>query len=396
LTLEFKKISKLFAQISAQAAERQERIDAVVPRVWQILQEHSLDTDLRDRAQAVATEQKWRGAIPTREPLDLVQDPPKQPTRYTIIAGDGSQIYPDLHGAVLYYLINVGTIVYRHGSGNAPTTETTPTIRYESDMEFDQEEQSVLVPSTAEVDARRSLAEMEKVCELALAEPKTEPKLILMDGQMAFFANSFAMSKNLADRLLHDYLHLLEELRVNRVPVAGFFSRRTSMMVTSLARLAISSSPPDQAVSAAPPFEGVPDTAIFAEKLGPGQRSAVFEIGAKWNIDVYRQAQHSIHFFYVNVGSAARPEIARIEAPEWVATNRALLDLIHGAVVAQSQPATGYPYVLSRAHEIAVVRNEEQATLEEMLLGRLATQGIYLYPSGKARAKDVLVSATRS
>ena len=225
MTLEFKKISKMFAQISTQAVARKERIDAVVPRVWQILQEHALDADLRDRAQAVATEQKWRGAIPTKDPLDLIQDLPEQPLRYTIIAGDGSQIYPDLHGAVLYYLINVGTIIYRHGSGSAPAVETTPTIRYESDMEFDQEEQSVLVPSTAEVDARRSLAEIEKLCELAGAEPNTAPKLVLMDGQMAFFASNFAMSKQLADRLLHDYLRLLDELRANQVPVAGFFSR---------------------------------------------------------------------------------------------------------------------------------------------------------------------------
>ena len=396
MTLEFKKISKIFTQISTQAAARQERIDAVVPRVWQILQEHALDTDLRDHAQAVATEQKWRGAIPTKDPLDLIQDLPEQPPRYTIIAGDGSQIYPDLHGAVLYYLINVGTIVYRYGSGSAPTTETTPTICYESDMEFDQEEQSVLVPSTAEVDARRSLAEIEKLCELARTEPNTAPKLVLMDGQMAFFASSFAMSKQLADRMLHDYLHRLDELRANQVPVAGFFSRRKSMMVTSLARLAISPIRPDQAVPATPPFDSVPDTAIFAAKLGPGQRSAVFEIAARWNIDVYRRKQHSIHFFYVNVGSAARPEIARIEAPEWVVANRAMLDLIHSAAVAQSKPAAGYPYVLSRAHEIAVVREEEQATLEEMLLGRLAAQGIYLFPSGKTRAKEVLVSDTRT
>ena len=168
------------------------------------------------------------------------------------------------------------------------------------------------------------------------------------------------------------------------------------MMVTSLARLASGPPQSDLVVPATPPFEGVPDTAIFGEKLGPGQRSAVFEIAAKWNIDVYRKQQHSLHFVYVNVGTVARPEIARIEAPEWVVTNRAMLDLIHSAVVTQSQPAVGYPYVLSRAHEIAVVREEEQATLEEMLLGRLAAQGVYLFPSGKARTKDVLVSDPRA
>ena len=168
------------------------------------------------------------------------------------------------------------------------------------------------------------------------------------------------------------------------------------MMVTSLARLADDSTQPDQAVSATPPFEGVPDRDIFAQKLGPGQRSAVFEIASKWNIDVYRKKRHSIHFFYINVGSAARPEIAHIEAPEWVVKNQTMLDLIHRVVVEQSKPAAGYPYTLSRAHEIAVVRDEEQATLEEMILGRLAAQGVYLFPSGKARAKDVLVSDSQA
>lgn len=117
MTLELNKVTKQVVQLGEQAAQRQREADAIVPEVQKILHDHVDDSALRDLAQRAMETQRWRGAIPIGEPLDAAIDPPPHPSHLTIVAGDGSQIYPDTHGIALYYLINIGTIVFRHGSG---------------------------------------------------------------------------------------------------------------------------------------------------------------------------------------------------------------------------------------------------------------------------------------
>src|SRR5258708_16968944 len=59
-------------------------------------------------------------AVPTYEPPNATYALPAFPTRYNVIAADGSQIYPDRHGLALYYLVNVGSLVLRMGTGQPP------------------------------------------------------------------------------------------------------------------------------------------------------------------------------------------------------------------------------------------------------------------------------------
>jgi hypothetical protein len=60
---------------------------------------------------ARANDAGFRGAAPMDEPINeaipLVECPP----RATILAADGSQIYPDPHGATLYWLSNIGVFI---------------------------------------------------------------------------------------------------------------------------------------------------------------------------------------------------------------------------------------------------------------------------------------------
>jgi len=37
---------------------------------------------------------RWPGAVPTQEPLDLIVSPPPLPDQLKVIGADGSQIYP--------------------------------------------------------------------------------------------------------------------------------------------------------------------------------------------------------------------------------------------------------------------------------------------------------------
>ncbi len=394
MTLELNKVSHQVVQLGEQAAQRQRDLDLVVPQVQKILREHATDADLRDLARRAAETQKWRGAIPTAEPLDAAIDPPAHPDRLTIIAGDGSQIYPDAHGAALYYLINVGTIIFKHGSGLAPIVATEPKVYGDTEAVY---EDDVLVSGPL-INARRNLAELAKISELALSEIKHDQIVALLDGTLALWARAETISKDQQDQLERDYIRWLDRLRDAKVTVGAFLSRPRSTLVAALARLATFDDP-EKALSSVktdrtPPFNGLRDGSIFASMLKPAQRSAVFEVAPGWNT-TYRQAGHSIHFFYLNVGDAHRSEIARVEVPVWIAEDRSALGLIHAAIVEQCTVSRGYPYVLARAHEIAVVTTGERAEFENMIATQLMRSGVEARPSEKAFQKSLLAGKHR-
>ncbi len=88
------------------------------------------------------------------------------PAQATLIAADGSQIYPDRHGPVFYYAINIGSIVFRHGSGQAPTASTDPHLFYAEDKVYPGGD-----PVSSDlVNVERSVAEMQILTDLILAE----------------------------------------------------------------------------------------------------------------------------------------------------------------------------------------------------------------------------------
>ncbi len=81
----------------------------------------------------------------------------------------------------------------------------------------------------------------------------------------------------------------------------------------------------------------------------------------------------------------------RVEIPAWVAQNAAMLDILHGILVRQCQIAGNipYPYLLHRAHEIAVVSRDEKEQLERMIAQELLKHGIKPgRQSAKGRFKD--------
>ena len=156
MTLELNKVTGQVTQLGEQAAQRRRALDAVAPHVEQILHDHADDDQLRQLARRAMETQRWRGAVPVGEPLDAAIEAPAHPARLSIVAGDGSQIYPDAHGIALYYLINIGTIIFRHGSGQAPIVATHPTVYGDAEALY-EDDQLISGPLSK---ARRSLSEL--------------------------------------------------------------------------------------------------------------------------------------------------------------------------------------------------------------------------------------------
>jgi hypothetical protein len=388
MTLELSKVTSQVSHLGQQAAQRKRELDELTPQVREILHEHREDEALFELARSATETKRWRGAIPIGELLDCAFDPPPLPAQCSIVAGDGSQIYPDSHGIALYYLINIGTIAFRHGSGQAPIVNTYPTVSNQTEALEDDE-----VISGPLVNAWRDVGELTRITELALAESVNLPTVALMDGLLALWVQTATIPQVEQDRTQRDYLKQLDWLREAELPIGAFLSRPRSTNVVQLAYLtrfenrekALSFVANEKGVA----FKGLRDTTVFAGMLKPGQRSALFEVSPAWNT-IYRDRGHSIHFFYINVGTPTQPIIARVEVPVWVAHDRSAVDFLHAAIVKQCQISIGYPYVLARAHEIAVVTNAERAEFERMIGVQLTRLGVGATLSEKAQQKSLL------
>ena len=92
-----------------------------------------------------------------------------------------------------------------------------------------------------------------------------------------------------------------------------------------------------------------------------------------------------MYFFLLNTGD----EIARIEIPEWVARDQALLGALHAMLVDQCLKGFGYPAVLARADDRAVISLGDRGVLDTLVQQELARRGVVARPSAKLSRKQV-------
>ncbi len=128
--------------------------------------------------------------------------------------------------------------------------------------------------------------------------------------------------------------------------------------------------------------QGLTDADILADIAGEGQRGPLFASMSRINIERY--GPHLIHFFYMRVGR----EVARVEIPLWVAEDTAAVDLIHTLIYDQCMKGQGYPVVLARAHEQAIVRAADRRAFLTMVEGGLLRAELPATDSRKRESKE--------
>jgi hypothetical protein len=385
MALELNKLTHEVDALGANAAQRLIQLNERLPAAQAVLDSIGVaDDELHRKVQSVLRF-RWAGAIPTNEAVNESFPLPPQPARFNVIAADGSQIYPDRHGVSLYYLINVGSIVFRHGLRQAPSTSSTPQVFYEDADLY--EEDGGQIPSVM-IDAERDLRELGELARLAEVEAPTAQTLALLDnGLLLYFSLQVADAK-LIDRVLGDYFARLDMLKVSGAAVAGVVDRPRAASVTRLLHLATldANDIREEHLRTLGPFQHVNDGMLF-DFLKPGERSALFLNASPANVMHYQPAGHAIYIFYLNTGRPGKDALLRVEAPEWVAKDQAKLDLVHSAIVEQSRVSDGFPYVLMRAHELAVVTVHERREFEHMVTGALMRCGLRASISQKAQGK---------
>jgi len=331
-----------------------------------------------------------RVAVPTG-PLDEHIPPPPRPDAYTAVATDGAEIDPDRHGGSGdFYLINVGRVRIPYGQpGRAAELKSVTSIGYTEDDLFivDPRDPRRQVPMRdRHLDALRTVAELRALADLADFEADLAPAVALVDGTLLFSVLEERPRDFLRTRFYSDFVSQLERLRRARVPVAAYASRSRGIDLTNLFRAVCGSTPLVCEVCSGAPscaLRGMSDAQLLGRGLQPGDRSGLFRVRSNVHDPFY--GPHRVYFFLLNTGD----EIARVEVPEWLARDGALVDRVHAVLVDQCAKGFGYPAVLARADDRAVISLTDRGVLDTLVRQELARHGVLAKPSAKLSRKQV-------
>jgi len=313
----------------------------------------------------------YRGAAPLDAPHhERICDtfpPPSAPPGATILAVDGSQIYPNERWRVPYFLTNVGLFVYFHGQEHTPIQATLPKLTYHPDRVRDKNKR-VLTNRT--IDALRTTREIEELGKAAWElREQARPLVALYDNHLLFWANEDVTGHT---ELMRKYHGSLVHLHDSRSILAGYVDNptRSRLVIRLLHLMSLSEEEVRSSELGAGDLEGLSDVDLFNAVLAPGERSALMVQNSPRNLAYKKRGEnYEIAFFYIKVTSGYQNAIARIDLPMWVARDTQAVDDLHALLLMQCamQGRNPYPYVLTRADELAVVSSKDKAKLEEMI-----------------------------
>ncbi|MBI4310344.1 MAG: DNA double-strand break repair nuclease NurA [Chloroflexi bacterium] len=384
-------IEALAGDLQAQGQERAERLRAALESLA------TADGDALNRKRE-AGRFAWPAPRLPKDPSARF-DPVAAPPDYRALATDGSHIDVERHLAARCALVNISKVMLQYGARPDARLESAPTL-YTGDA------LSIHVPHSAQVypldgpllGIKRSIDEVVALADLAEETAGDGlPTLALIDGSLILWGPADQQYPDevrrvlLEERLLPalDRLHALSEK--GPFALAAYISLPAGAGVANALRLAHCPYPApqcDQYCGQLPAGQrpcdavgGLLDRDLFAQTLAPGQRSALFE-SASSIVERYYKG-HEVSFFYLNAGE----EIARVEAPAWVAQNETLLGLAHAAILDQCRRGLGYPAAIVEAHEQAVINGSDRELFRQMVEEALAGQRLPVYTSGKAWSK---------
>lgn len=334
------------------------------------------------QAELVANQELWRDrltftAATPIEPLDTRIDIDTAPQAHTVIATDGSQIAPSHHEIAYCYLINIGRIVLHYGQSKLPLLDSIPEAFYRAEDLYVSRQWGIRTEEW--MSYQRTALEAGMLAELAqaLGSEQMAPTIAQVDGSLIHWFLE-PLPAEARDRILTPILTAWDQLRAIDVPLVGYISASRSGEALNFLRLqSCAYLAPDCVTHCSGQVERAPcqvldplkDTALWAKRLQPGQRSPLWRSSARIQ-DYY--GDHAIHFCYVHVGS----EIARIEVPAWVAQDESMFNTALSLTLAQVQKGYGYPVALAEAHNQAVVRGGDRARFFALLEQQMIKAGL--------------------
>jgi hypothetical protein len=342
-------------------------------------------------------------AIPENERLDSRFPAGPLPAEVTVLAVDGSQIEPDFHEPVGCYLINTGWCVFRLDSDaeSKAVMASHPSVRIPGDpaADHDSSAESSTRPEARTTEVERMVAEVSRLRDLLQEAPPDRATVALVDGPLVAYWVLGLLDPPAREAAVTAYRQLFDLARARRVALAGYISRTRSSEVTHLLRYclcpfvaasgalcaACQADFPRRGAGPEPCYagiDGVIDRHLFEDLLAPGDRSARFRSPGAGPREL-ADAGHGLRFFYLRL----EQDLARVEVPQWVAADAALIATLQAVLTDQAGLGSGYPLALCEAHEQAVVRAADRTAFHEMVLSACARQRYFPDMSPKLRAK---------
>ncbi|MCP4935096.1 MAG: DNA double-strand break repair nuclease NurA [bacterium] len=394
MTLEFEKLTHDLEKMALSSVRQQARRDQLVADYRQTLNQFAeewiaIQTAL-STAKRKSDDKLYRSARPFDDihPLNAAIDPQTPPATATIIATDGSQIMPDRHAAYLYYLINVGGIIYPHGSGEPPQVFSEPEIVYPDDTD---EAIINFNSNSGTVSIERDLSEIGTLADKTFANRHLPaPILSIVDQRLLYWP--IGNQGNVDNTAVTKWGKSMTKVKDAGALLAGYIDRPGTIGVTTLLRSLSAENRSDfdwKTLGTKAATGGLIDTDIFREILQPGQRSKLFVNISKPNEGFPNQDEaNEVCFFYLNPGVSGK-QIARVDVPRWVADLPDGVENVHALIISQCRIIGDYPYVLARADEMAVVGRQDASELNFMLDIIMQRHGIASDITAKQGSKEL-------
>ncbi|GAB4477002.1 MAG: DNA double-strand break repair nuclease NurA [Elainellaceae cyanobacterium] len=364
-------ISQHLTAESLAARQRLERAEALLQQVQ------------GRQVELVARQQEWGdrlgfSAARPVEPLGTRVLVETAPRFHTVLATDGSQIAPSHHEIAYCYLINVGRVVLHYGQNRYPLLDSQPEVFYRPEDLYVSRQWGIRTEEW--MGLRRTVSEAAVLAEIGEAEKATAPEmptLAMVDGSLIHWFLE-PLPTEARDRLLPPILEAWDRLRSARIPLVGYLSAARSGEALNFLRLHTCPHPNPDCLTHCPGktedapcqvFAPLRDTALWNLLLQPGERSPLWRSSSRI-LELY--GPHHVYFCYVNVGA----EIARLDLPQWVAEDEALLNSALSLTLAQVQKGYGYPVALAEAHNQAVVRGGDRARFFALLEREMIRAGL--------------------
>lgn len=394
MALEFEKLTTAVADMARHTSQRRRQQQEQLQSARQRLADYATAWDTidacLDKAMRQADEKFYRSARPLNHDGALNEGIPAPdcPAPATIIASDGSQIVPDRHAPFLYYLLNVGIIIYHHGRGLPPETFTRPTLDYPKSTA--REEEDSFTVNSALVNVWRDQAEIETLADTVWHNrDRAQPLLALIDQRLLYWPAGGLPGAE-GRKVVEAWQVAMTKVRDSGGLLAGYIDRPGKRSVLSMLHT-LDIDQPDFDVGTIHklgPYQGLTDTDLFAPILKPGERSKLFIDISQHNKSFRdRDPDNQVCFFYLNPGQRGH-QIARVDVPMSVAREPEAVAVVHALIYDQCRILGDYPYVITRADEVAVVGKRDQQELDNRIALKMESQGVAGAVTAKQQAKE--------
>lgn len=319
---------------------------------------------------------------------------------YSVLAVDGSQVYPDRHiSGINCFLINIGQSHIEYGQTSKANLSSQPYV-FTPDNVFEQIEDSPLQQvldfgnfSSDLVDLKREETELKLSFKTAYELnqkylPKNTPFAVLVDGSLIFWQLE-SKAPEIKKYFLNRYFEHLNSFYENNIPIAGYISMPKSRELINLLKIGLCRFDIPNCISChslhntfpCKDVDQVLDTQIASTFLNQNFRSTIFYSNSKV-VDLYPEHLKPC-FVYLNIGK----EIIRLEFPIWMTQKSEHLDLICKIAIDQSIKGQGYPVVLSEAHEQAVIKGFDKDFFYQLICKKSVEQNQRILLSQKSIKK---------